>query len=377
MAHLEKIRDLVIYKDDQYNSFPDAIRLADGRIVLSFRQAPNWQDRSEKGLHRCFKITHCDPSSRAMFVTSMDDGQSFDTKANILYDDFLYGVQDPCMLALRDGTILSTFFMWKMFYKDDIEDNAPGENRHFVYDYIAKNAGAFTIRSVDGGKNWDQPIPVAANDGVVLAVRGKSVELPDGVILTAFYGKRAGRENPSCFILETADQGRTWRERAECRTEEPYDLAEPSLFRTDSGKLVLFIRAQLRSGANVYAAEHNQSTPLFTSESTDDGFTWSTPQSHAMYSPSPFQPLRLQSGRVLVTYGHRYPPYGVKAFLLGAECTDFDTAEVCTLRDDGLGGDIGYTTAVQLLNSDILVAYYYYGEDGFRHIAGTICREAD
>jgi hypothetical protein len=115
--------------------------------------------------------------------------------------------------------------------------------------------------------------------------------------------------------------------------------------------------------------------PLYTSESYDNGRTWTNVREHAIYSPSPFHALQLQSGHVLLTYGHRYPSYGIRAYVLNGECTNIDEAEQIVLRADGLGRDIGYTSAVQLDNCDILVTYYYFDENGERYIAGTLCRE--
>src|SRR5690606_29259578 len=109
----------------------------------------------------------------------------------------------------------------------------------------------------------------------------------------------------------------------------------------------------------------------------DDGRTWSEPVKREAYSPSPFHALRLQSGRVLLTYGYRLKPYGLRARLLDPECNEIDGAEEIVLRDDGPGTDIGYSHAVQLEDGRILITYYYYDEaGGKRYIAGTWCEEA-
>jgi sialidase-1 len=76
------------------------------------------------------------------------------------------------------------------------------------------------------------------------------------------------------------------------------------------------------------------------------------------------------------SFGYRYKPYGLRAIMLDSECTDFRIENEVILRDDGLGTDIGYTSSVLLDNGEVLITYYYYDEeDGYRYIAGTICRE--
>lgn len=86
----------------------------------------------------------------------------------------------------------------------------------------------------------------------------------------------------------------------------------------------------------------------------------------------PMQAMRLPDKRVLLVYGYRHKPYGIRGRILNAECTDYSTAPEIVLREDGGGTDIGYPWSVQLDKNRVLVAYYYYLDNGTRHIAGTI-----
>ena len=72
----------------------------------------------------------------------------------------------------------------------------------------------------------------------------------------------------------------------------------------------------------------------------------------------PLQAMRLPDNRVLLTYGYRHEPCGVRARILNAECTDFATAPEIIIRDDADDGDVGYTWAVQLDEKRVLVVYY-------------------
>lgn len=86
----------------------------------------------------------------------------------------------------------------------------------------------------------------------------------------------------------------------------------------------------------------------------------------------PLNALRLPDNRVLVAYGYRHKPFGIRARILNVECTDFATAPEIILREDGGNGDIGYTWPVVLDRNRVLVTYYFNIENGTRHIAGTI-----
>jgi hypothetical protein len=109
---------------------------------------------------------------------------------------------------------------------------------------------------------------------------------------------------------------------------------------------------------------------LLTARSEDGGFTWSPWVRHATKG-HPYHPLQLSDGRVLLTYGYRHAPYGIRMRILDAECTNIDDAEEFIVRDDGGGTDLGYPWAVELPNGEVLVVYYWSGPRDGRVIAST------
>ena len=86
----------------------------------------------------------------------------------------------------------------------------------------------------------------------------------------------------------------------------------------------------------------------------------------------PLHALRLPDDRVLLVYGYRSEPYGIRARVLNAECTDFATAPGMVLRDDGTTWDLGYPWSVMLDDERVLVTYYINVDGQVPHIAGTI-----
>ncbi|MDR1781367.1 MAG: glycoside hydrolase, partial [Tannerella sp.] len=104
--------------------------------------------------------------------------------------------------------------------------------------------------------------------------------------------------------------------------------------------------------------------------STDGGktFKWQS----MGFQGHPLNALQLPDKRVLLTYGYRHKPFGIRCRILNAECTDFATAEEFVIRDDGGNSDIGYSWSELLDNNRVLVTYYFNVNNGIRHIAGTI-----
>jgi sialidase-1 len=376
MSTLKKIKDIVIYKDEHYNTFPNVIRRTDGSLMVGFRQATDRQKKYIAGINKNFgKVTHVDPTSKAVYITSEDDGATWQKKVNVIYDDFVYGVQDPCLNQLDDGTIFATFFMWKVFKKNDIKEILPSD-RIIDDRYVARTDNAYSIRSFDGGNTWDEPIPIDYPGKRSICVRGNIAVLDDGAIVLPVYGDNNAGEASKVVLLKTYDKGKSWEKLSVIPQLEGYGFYEPNIFKTESGKLVVFIRTHKIGEKSVYDPDSVKMSPLITCESFDNGKTWTEPAIREFYSPSPFHPLRLKSGNVILTYGYRYKPYGLRAILLNPECTNFDETEEVILRDDGLGTDIGYTCSVLLNNGDVLITYYYFDEEnGYRYIAGTICRE--
>ena len=78
------------------------------------------------------------------------------------------------------------------------------------------------------------------------------------------------------------------------------------------------------------------------------------------------------NNRVLLVYGYRHPPYGIRARVLDPECTGVASAPEVVLRDDGGNGDLGYPWATMISEREALVVYYFNRNDGTRFIAGTI-----
>ncbi|WP_135547817.1 sialidase family protein [Paenibacillus cymbidii] len=361
MTRLEIAQHLEIVRNEYYNCFTSAAKLADGSYMIAFRQAADWQ-------HIFGVNSHVDPASIAVFVTSQD-GIHWDGKPQLLHDDYFYGVMDPALTVLKDGTIFCTFFIWKVLEKEDVEDHS--NVKFYIHDrYIHRYMGVHSIRSTDNGKTWDAPQLVSKH----LALRGKVLEQEDGSLLAAAYGNLSGGGDTSVVtILRSPDRGQTWSEIGSFREDAGYHLFEPAIYQTEAGKMVCFMRTMKRE---VAPGEEGIKFPIFMCESLDGGVTWSKPRATPLFSPNPPYLLRLRSGNVMMAYGYRLKPYGIRAVIMNPECSDIDTTTEIVLRDDGGCYDLGYTGLVEVEDGQILVSYYYsHAETGPWYIGGTLVRE--
>ena len=162
----------------------------------------------------------------------------------------------------------------------------------------------------------------------------------------------------SDHLLTSEDKGLTWKYSGVVAMDEKVSFNEASIYETPKGDLVGFLRT---SGMDDQAC---------ISRSADGGktFKWES----MGFRGHPLNALRLPDDRVLLTYGYRHEPYGIRARILNSECTDFKTASEIILREDGGNSDIGYTWPVHLEKNRVLVTYYFNVGNGPRHIAGTI-----
>lgn len=360
---LRKISDLIIYEDPTfYAAFPSVIRKTSGEILVAFRRAPDRKIFGEKSSN------HVDPNSYLVYVTSNDNGLTWTKDPTLLYAHPFGGSQDPCLLQLHDGTILCTSYGWAFVRENGI----PNLKQPYVENMKGTIfLGGYYLRSTDQGKTWNgpyypPPVPSEIKNsalGVPLPAynRGALWEGSDGRL----YWAVAARNDPdkpgktSVFLMISEDQGLNWQYSCPVAEDPEASFNETSVYETPAGDLVAFLRT---------AGMEDQAC---IARSTDQGRSFG-PWKSMGFKGHPQQAMRLPDNRVLLVYGYRHQPYGIRARILNAECTDYETAEEIIIRDDGGSTDIGYPWAVMLDGKRILVTYYFNLNNGTRHIAGSI-----
>ncbi len=358
-ASVRKVKDLIIYQDSIfYSSFPSIIKMKNNKYMLAFRRAPERRIFGEKN------TTHVDPNSYLVQVESKD-GQNWTQTPELIYSHPFGGSQDPCLLALKDGTILCASYGWSFLRDDGLKKL----KKPYFQAGDGTFLGGYIVRSTDNGKSWSEPIyPPSIDQEVNFDMYGKKVPVYNR---GAMFESKSGRifwvvaatdnsaiKKTSNYLMYSDDKGLSWHYLSVVAEDPKISFNETSIYETPKGDLVAFLRTA------------NFDDQACIARSTDGGktFKWES----MGFKGHPLQALRLPDNRVFVCYGYRHQPYGIRARILNAECTDFATAEEIVIREDGGSGDIGYPWAVMLGKNQILVSYYYNLNNGTRHIAGSI-----
>jgi hypothetical protein len=357
---LKKVNDLVIYRDDKfYSSFPSVVRRPDGELIVAFRRAPNRRLFGEAA------NSHTDLNSQLVLVRSRDAGQTWTKSPELIYAHPFGGSQDPCLVQLRNGTIVCSSYGWTQVQPQVAASltNSTILKGGFVF------LGGYVLQSPDGGHSWRGPFyppPVPGNQTldvfgqpIPAFNRGAMCEGADGKlywVVAASVG-RIGRTET--HLLTSSDQGRTWTYSCPVAADPRITFNESSLYETPKGDLVAFMRT----------ANFNDHTVL--ARSTNQGKSFQ-PWQDTGFKGHPHHLIRLPDDRALLVYGYRHAPFGIRARVLDADCTHTAAAPEIILRDDGGNGDLGYPWATMISGRQILVVYYFNQADGPRYIAGTI-----
>lgn len=373
MTSLRKISDCVLYHDPRfYASFPALVTIQGDRLLLMFRRARDLRwllpaELAEEHAKLRNQVDHVDSRSQ---LTQM----IFDQHGHVLESAQALPVnpeaadQDASLLRLRNGTLLVASFSWypvaaslEPVVKHWPSCLTPRVGRGSLYLFW----GGFVRLSHDNGKSWSdhQYLPALPNTEDLVpgkrphfggAIRGQAIETANEILLATY--------STGSHLYASADDGVTWRYRS-CIAEDEskrLQLNEPSLVACPSGKLVAFMRSE--GGGD----------RLVTAESFDNGYSWAQWRERDVMG-HPFHVLPLRNGQVLLSYGYRHKPFGIRARLLDAECDNVNTAPEVILRDDGACADVGYPWAAQVDDGRIVVVYYFTSSDGVRHIAATWC----
>ena len=196
--------------------------------------------------------------------------------------------------------------------------------------------------------NFGQPGTAARTDYLV---NGKHDML---AFLTA---AKSNRKEGRVICVRTQDGGKTWN-MVSFIGPEPEDFAiMPSSVRLSPTDIVTAIRR--RRWIDIYRTYNNGESWQFVNQATLD------------IGGNPPSMVKLDDGRLVITYGYRLPPYGIRARI--SSDNGLSWGKEFILRQDGGGTDLGYPRTVKRPDG-LLVTTYYFNEDAGkeRFIGGTI-----
>lgn len=218
--------------------------------------------------------------------------------------------------------------------------------------------------STDRAKTWKGPfkLPLFGQKGV-MARTDYLVNGTDECMLFLTASKSDGHEGRP-FCARTVDGGKTWSFVGFIAPEPKGYCIMPSTVRLEDGGLLSAVRVKEddKSWIDAYVSmDRGRSWTFLSRPAPDTG------------EGNPASMLRLQDGRVCITYGHRAKPFGMRARISADGGKTW--GDEIHLRDDGAGRDIGYPRTVQRPDGALVTVYYYQdAHQPERYIAATIWR---
>ena len=290
-----------------YEAFPDVCRRKCGELLCVFYAGYGHVSHPRPSLPKGARIVLC---------RSTDDGRTW-SKPTIVVDTPLDD-RDPSIVELPNGDLLVAFMNY---------DSKRKEGSHKT----------FTVRSADGGESWGEPKLVPTPFTQLVAISAPPRRMPDGRLLLTPYGNNTGdpRRYKHSAVLESRDNGHTWRTLAEIKSDS-HVLLEPDIVLLPGDRLLVMMRGVMT-----------------WSESTDGGRTWSAPSPVGFKGDCPY--LLLTSENILLC-GHR-------CRALHSTCVIYSTDFAKTWKGpvilDRVSG--AYPSLVELPDGRTLAVYYTEG----------------
>ncbi|QEG41636.1 sialidase family protein [Roseimaritima ulvae] len=339
-AHVDTPR--VISKTPHYYcGWPTLTRRANGELLVV------WSGGRQQ--HVC-------PFGRVDMMRSNDDGETWSWPRTLLdgpIDDRDAGIVETTQGSLLVTTFTSLAYDTPAFRaalaKQDGEPGSwPQEKRetwraaHQRINEAQRKAelGEWMIRSTDGGVTWSARYP-----SIVNSPHGP-IQSDDGRLIYA--GKRLWTGERQVGVCQSSDDGQSWEWLSDIPIREgdqSKNYHELHAADLGGGKLVVHIR-------NHSQRNHRETLQC---ESSDGGETWTTPHSIGVWGLPSFLTV-LRDGRLVMTYGYRRAPFGNQARV--SEDGGNSWSDPITISGDGLGGDLGYPSTVELGDGSLLTVWY-------------------
>lgn len=322
----------------RYNAWPSVISLQDGTLLAA------WS--GERMKHVC-------PFGRVMASRSVDGGYTWLPPYCI--QDLVLDDRDAGLLQAGDSILMTSFtnsrkLQWKYMESEKRIPSSP-ERKAFISAYLnmitdedERMCGTTLAVSKDNGYTFSDPvlIPISSPHGPTLLSNGDILMVgwncdPDGIehdhqISAVLLDRDGNTLGEPWLISEAPRKGANW--------------CEPHAAEMPNGDILLAIRFEDKPA-------HDRTTYLC--RSTDGGRTFTEPVP-TDWNGFPAHIYVHSSGAVVVTYGYRYEPYGIRARVSYDNGLTFGKEIV--LRGDGLDWDLGYPCTTENERGELVTVYY-------------------
>ena len=338
----------VLFDPLQYTAFPHVVKLEGDELLMAFRQAPSQE-----------RVRHTHPRSVITVIRSYDRGETWDIENA---GQFAAGSgQEFAPIYLGKGQVGGLLAMHEVVpVKESQRAAIPHRHKH---EYPFGNVGGFWCWSKNSGLTW--PLHHNVLFAPKLQTCSKPIRLASGALLAPLYGsvKQGLAGVSSNLVYRSDDNGQTWSPPNVIArgTKTTRDFYEPGLVEVSDGHILAMHR--------VGRCQDGRHGLLWQSESRDGGKTWTEPVETNITSGACPRMIRLSDGRILLTYGRRYKPFGLYARLSqDAGRTWSPTSWLLRAAPDG---NQGYSSSIELEPGRIFTACYARNQAGVTGITGT------
>ncbi|TKZ36404.1 sialidase family protein [Brachyspira catarrhinii] len=356
--------ETILYENKNfYPAFPSIIGLEKNKYLVSFRLAP----KSEKN------YSHLHSLSKAIVSTVYKNKivNMFE-----LGEDDSAAKQDPQLFRADDKTILGYYFRYSFH---------PINEKNLFKDYtfieynnsIALLDGIGLCVSSDNGKTFSKPNIIKLKNGMKnFAIRGNMIKIENEILAPIYAYKKTSNKNKKdkyqCYIISSKDFINWEMKTLLCETEinknKKIEYFEPSLIsykNNNKNNIIAFIRTHFNN-------EYGYTSVAY---STDNGKTFSKPEATNIKG-YPLNPLFLKDDKILLTYGYRLKPYGIRARILKlSEIKNInniveyiDNSSEIIIDDKMKNADCGYPSCINDNDNIICVYYGCNGKSAIRKI---------
>ncbi|MES2734704.1 MAG: sialidase family protein [Verrucomicrobiota bacterium] len=289
---------------------------------------------------------HICPYGRQEMIVSKDDGEHW-TRPRVLADSALDD-RDSGIVETAKGTLLVTLFN-SFAYQQHMNQPERLLNATFgqetpemlkrwrltdaatTQQQKEAEAGYWMLRSTDGGVSWSPRyrVPGFSPHGPVSLLDGR-----------VFYATSNGKK---AIAHLSEDDGLTWIPLSEM----PVRAGELHAVQAADGTIIVQVRDKITTPGGTV-----QNTAQILS--TDGGKSWTEKVKVADGYPSHL--LRLKDGTLVMVYGWRKAPYGIR----GKYSRDHGRtwSDEFILTDDAANWDLGYPSSVELADRSLLSVWY-------------------
>jgi hypothetical protein len=256
----------------------------------------------------------------------------------------------------------------------------------------APESRSFVRVSKDAGRSWSRSFMLPLDGLHSLSAINSVLVRPDGRCLLFMFEVSKDGWNRHNLVYRSTDDGTSFHFMSFITPkDDPFaagsgDFKPPYAF---GGHRWFYPRGYLLPSGRILCVLRSQRDPtsvMWTElyKSDDGGQTWQF-LSRVNDFGAPGSLVRMRDGRLVIVYGYRLPPFGIRAVVSEDEGVTWGSEIV--VRDDGGSWDLGYPNAWEAAPGRIGVLYYFNsktdpvqvkpggslaGAGGVRHIARSI-----